>query len=149
MAGPVRHNPAGQRLSGLLRIRVRTRPPWGDLAFTLNSAHGDDIWLSAVDGADNFLGYRAGLSFGASQNGVSFGPFATSQGVDFVPLASLTFGVDTPASVEEFRLGLGELNAYPKVGPVIISEIQYHPVSFAGGLAVENAEEEFIEFRRT
>lgn len=120
-------------------------PALGSLAFTLNSAHGDEVWLSAADVAGNFLGRRAGVRFGASLNGVSLGRVATSQGVDFAALARRTFGLDAPATVAEFRRGRGLPNAAPQVGPIVISEIHYHPVSQQGASVVELPEYEFLE----
>jgi hypothetical protein len=111
--------------------------------FTLNSAHGDAVYLSEVDGAGNLTGYRAIVEFGAAANGVSFGRFATSTGVDFTAMAQRTFGVDNPANVIAFRNGTGLTNSYPKVGPIVFNEIMYHPVS--GSNATELAEEEFVE----
>ncbi len=111
--------------------------------FTLNSAHGDSVHLSEVDGLGNLTGYRAVVEFGAAANGVSFGRFATSTGVDFTAMAQRTFGVDSPANVIAFRNGAGLTNSYPKVGPVVFNEIMYHPVS--GSNATELAEEEFVE----
>ena len=111
--------------------------------FTLNSAHGDAVYLSEADGAGELTGYRVSVSFGAAENGVSFGRFATSTGADFTALAQRTFGADNPATLAQFRTGLGLTNSYPRIGPVIINEIMYHPVS--GTNAVEIAEEEFVE----
>src|SRR5205085_598337 len=96
-----------------------------------------------ADGAGNLSGYRAVVEFGAAANGVSFGRFATSTGVDFSAMAQRTFGVDNPANVASFRTGNGLTNSYPRVGPVVINEIMYHPVS--GSNATELAEEEFVE----
>jgi len=85
-------------------------------AFAL-SEHGDDVWLSSASGA-----YVESAVFGASDNGVTLGRHTTSTGaVDFVPLSAPTAGY---------------LNAYPKVGPVVISEVMYHP---------EDGQDEFIE----
>lgn len=109
--------------------------------FTLNSAHGDQVYLSESDGAGNLTGYRAQVGFGAAENGVSLGRFPTSMGVDFVAMAQRTFGVDNPATVAQFRTGTGLSNGYPKIGPVIINEIMYHPVNGTN----EIADEEFIE----
>jgi hypothetical protein len=97
-------------------------------AFTLNSAHGDEIWLTAAAGGVE-TGERATVGFGASSNGVSFGRVATSAGADFAPLLSRTFGVDAPSSVEEFRGGQGLPNAVPRVGPILLSEVLYDPAS--------------------
>ncbi|HWN94996.1 MAG TPA: lamin tail domain-containing protein, partial [Methylomirabilota bacterium] len=98
--------------------------------FTLNSAHGDAIYLAQTDGAGHPTGHRAQVRFGAAENGVSFGRFTTSVGADFVAMAQRT---------------LGASNSYPKIGPVIINEIMYHPNS--GGL--EYGSEEFIELYNT
>ncbi len=113
--------------------------------FTLNSARGDAVYLSEADGAGELTGYRAVVEFGAAENGVSFGRFATSTGVDFTAMAQRTFGSDAPAMLAQFRTGTGLSNGYPKVGPVVISEIMYRPVS--GTNAVELANEEFIELQ--
>ena len=116
----------------------------GPLAFALNSAHGGEVWLSATAADGRFLGYRAGARFGAALNGVAIGRFETSQGADFVALSQRTFGVENPASVEQFRQGQGRANAYPRVGPVVLSEIHYQPVATAGG-AGDSADQEFLE----
>ena len=113
--------------------------------FTLNSARGDAVYLSEADGAGNLTGYRASVEFGAGENGVSFGRFATSTGMDFTAMAQRSFGSDSPATLADFRTGAGLSNGYPKIGPVVINEIMYHPVS--GTNAVELANEEFIELR--
>lgn len=98
--------------------------------FTFNSAHGDAVHLSQADAAGNLSGYRVGVTFAAATNGVSFGRYATSVGVDFVALSQRTFGVDNPASVTQFRTGTGTNNAYPLIGPVVINQIMYHPPAF-------------------
>lgn len=107
-------------------------------AFGLNSAHDDEIWLTAAAGAVE-TGERATVAFGASVNGVSFGRIETSQGVDFWPLSSRTFGVDSPATLPQFRAGTGLTNTAPVIGPVIINEIFYNAPGGANG------SDEFIE----
>jgi hypothetical protein len=119
-------------------------PALGPLAFTLNSAHGDELWLSAAAADGRFLGYRAGARFGPAWNGVSFGRFETSHGTDFVALSQRTLGVDNPSSLEQFRQGQGQANAFPRMGPVVLSEIHYQPVATAGGVD-ESADPEFLE----
>jgi hypothetical protein len=121
--------------------------PGSPVGFTLNSAHGDDLNLSAADPAGNLTGFRSRVKFGAAENGVSFGRYATSAGVDFTALTRRTFGVDDPATVEQFRTGAGLPNAYPRIGPVVINEIMYHPVSGSGTETTENSFEEFLELR--
>jgi hypothetical protein len=114
--------------------------------FTFNSAHGDAVYLSAADGNTNLTGERALVKFDAAANGVSFGRYQTSVGVDFVALSARTFGVDNPSTLSQFRAGTGQANAYPFVGPVVISQIMYHPPDY-----VTNApdQEEFIELENT
>ncbi|HUR45654.1 MAG TPA: lamin tail domain-containing protein, partial [Candidatus Saccharimonadales bacterium] len=114
-------------------------------SFAFSSARGDAVYLAAADGAANLTGYRSGAQFDAAETGVSFGRFQTSQGSVFVALARRTFGADSPLTVEAFRNGTGGANAEAKVGPVVISEVQYHPPNFPDGS--DNGIEEFIELR--
>jgi hypothetical protein len=114
-------------------------------SFALDSAHGDTVYLSAVDAAGNLTGYRTGVEFGASENGVSFGRYTNSTGVEFVAQSQHTFGVDSPATLAQFRTSAGRANAYPKVGPIVINELMYHPVTPADTNLVENPDEEFVE----
>lgn len=97
--------------------------------FNFNSAHGDEVHLSQTDVGDNLTGYRARAKFGAATNGVSFGRFVTSVGEEFVAISSRSFGVDNPANVIQFRTGTGAANPYPRVGPVVFSEINYRPTT--------------------
>jgi hypothetical protein len=113
--------------------------------FTLNSAHGDSVYLSQADGSGNLTGYRSQMAFGAAEHGVSFGRFPTSIGVDFVPMSARSFGMDNPATLAQFRTGTGLTNTYPKVGPVVLNEIMYHPVSISGTNITENTDEEYLE----
>jgi len=94
--------------------------------FSFSSAKGDEVYLSQSTTPGVLTGYRAFAEFGASENGVSFGRYQTSVGVDFTALSARTFGVDTPATTNQFRTGTGKTNAYPKVGPVVINEIMYN-----------------------
>jgi hypothetical protein len=109
-------------------------------AFTLNSAYNDEIWITATTSGVE-TGERATAEFGASFNGVSFGRVETSRGVHFWPLTARSFGVDNPATLPQFRTGIGLANAAPVIGPVIINEILYKP---PGGT---NGSDEFIELR--
>jgi hypothetical protein len=118
-------------------------------SFTLNSAHGDELHLSAADADGNLTGYRVVQKFGAAANGVSFGRYQTSIGVDFVAMEYRTFGMDSPTTLAQFRTGAGLPNAYPKVGPVVINEIMYHPVTPADTNTIENPDDEFIELYNT
>jgi hypothetical protein len=81
--------------------------------FYLNS-HGEQVYIYSADGGGNLTGYSHGFRFGAAENGVSFGRHVSSDSQEhFVAQSSNT---------------LGSANAGPKVGPVVISEIYYHPV---------------------
>jgi ELWxxDGT repeat protein/predicted outer membrane repeat protein len=72
------------------------------------SSDGEYLQLTAGDAAGNLLGYSEQAVYGAADADVTFGPY----GDDFVALSQPTPG--------------GE-NAPPKVGPVVINEIMYHP----------------------
>ncbi len=116
-------------------------------SFSFSSAGGDDVWLTAADEIGTATGFRDYAKFGPQFNGVSFGRFVTSVGVDFPAMSALTFG--TPVTGQSptnqitlFRTGNGAANAYPRVGPVVITEIMYHPVPIGTN---ENPNEEFIE----
>jgi len=91
-------------------------------AFAL-SENGETVFLSSALGGV-LTGYRVEEDFGASESNVAFGRYEKSTGaINFVAMSTNTPGVG---------------NAYPKVGPVVINEIMYHPAS-----ADEN--EEYIE----
>jgi len=76
------------------------------------SRHGETVYLySASDGMPT--GCREQQRFGASEPGVTFGRYRTSTGAfDFAVMTE-----PTP----------GGPNVYPAVGPVVITEIMYHP----------------------
>jgi hypothetical protein len=104
-------------------------------AFALDSVNGDKLYLSAaVAGVET--GDRSVVEYGAAINGVSFGRYPTSVGVDFVAQSRRTFGVDTPTTLAQFRTGTGLANADPLIGPVVINEIMYNPT---------NGSDEYVE----
>ena len=124
--------------------------PGTSTSFTLNSAHGDDIYLSSANAAGDLSGYRLKQKVPASANGVSMGRIVTAAGVDFAPLSGRTFGVDSPATVEAFRLGTGGSNAAPALGPLTITEIMYHPPDvIVAGVTNDNVLDEYIEIQNT
>jgi hypothetical protein len=57
-------------------------------------------------------------------------------------MSQRTFGADNPASVTEFRTGTGRTNSPPKIGPVVINEIMYHPADIGGS---DNSTDEYVE----
>lgn len=118
-------------------------------SFSLSSAKGDEVYLSAADANNLLTGYRAVVSFGAAANGVSFGRYITSalngSKVEFTAMAQRTFGSDNPPTLDDFRSGTGKTNSGPLVGPVVISEIMYHPPDLVGG--IDDSTNEFIEIK--
>ncbi len=113
-------------------------------SFALSSAHGENLYLLTASPDGSLSGYRAETKFGAAASGVSIGRYETSVGVDFTALSQRSFGVDSPADVQQFRQGAGGPNAYPLVGPVVINEIMYHPPEVGTN---DNVADEFIELR--
>ena len=108
-------------------------PASGDRAFRLN-ALGDQVWLFAADSVGTILPYSHGFDFGGSFNGVSFGRWVASTGEE--------------QFVSEVRLTLGSANAGPKIGPLIISEVMYHPPDLiAGTNRLDDVANEFIELQ--
>jgi hypothetical protein len=95
-------------------------------------ASGDEVFLYSADASGNLTGYVHSHRFGAALNGVSFGRHVTSTGEEhFVAQASRT---------------LGQANSLPRVGPVVISEIMYHPPDvFANNAYWDNTEHEYVE----
>ncbi len=90
------------------------------------SAKGEGLYLTEADANDQLQRYVDFYVYEPSKNGVSFGRYPDGTG-EFLTLAAPTFGVNAPATVEEFCTGTGARNSGPKVGPVVINEIMYHP----------------------
>jgi len=79
---------------------------FGD-AFTLSSRGGEAYLYSP------HLRYCHGFPFGGAENGASFGRYVTSTGEERFPA--------------QLANTFGYTNAGPRIGPVVISEIMYHP----------------------
>ena len=90
-------------------------------SFSLSST-GDEVFIFSGDASTNLTGYCHGFAFGAAANGVSFGRYVNSIGEESFPA--------------QISPTLGSPNSGPRVGPVVINEIQYHPA---------DGDEEFIE----
>jgi hypothetical protein len=88
------------------------------------SGNGDDVVLSAADGAGNLTGYQHVVAFGASSPGASFGRHVISTGDERFPA--------------QRSLTLGGANSGPAIGPVVVTEMMYLPAT--GG-------DDFIELR--
>ena len=93
------------------------------------SENGETVYLSSGQGGV-LTGYGVEVRFGASERGVSFGRYEKSDGTTvFVSMSSATPEV---------------VNAAPKVGPVVISEIMYNPPTIPGA-AYPDQDYEYIE----
>jgi len=94
------------------------------------SENGETAFLHVGRGGE-LMGLMDEEKFDASETGVSFGRYRKSTGTfNFVPMDH-----NTP----------GWANAYPKIGPVVISEIMYHPPDPAQGSPYEDNDFEYIE----
>ena len=113
--------------------------------FAFDPALGGSLYLYQADAGGNLSGYRTAVSFGAAETNVSFGRYTSSTATEFVAMSQRTFGMDTPTNVTQFRTGTGLTNAYPKVGPVVINELNYEPVIVVGTNLVESYTNEFVE----
>ncbi|MBN1844442.1 MAG: lamin tail domain-containing protein [Sedimentisphaerales bacterium] len=78
------------------------------------SENGEKVYLTSGAGGALTGVYSTERRFGASQPDVAFGHYVKSTGSDFVAMSA-----NTP----------NDANADPKVGPVVINEIAYHPQS--------------------
>lgn len=102
-------------------------PTQGQNGFRLSTGAGA-IYTFSTDTATNLTGYYHGFQFGPSAPGMTFGRYVNSLGEEDFVLQSLRT--------------LGATNAPPLVGPVVISEIMYHPVD-----AVSPSGAEFVELQ--
>ncbi len=112
-----------------------------NIAFAL-SEYGERVFLTAsVTG--QLTRFVDGVEFGAAENGISLGRYPDGTGV-LVSLSRQTFGTTNPATLAEFRAGHGASNAYPRVGPVVVNEIMYHPPD-VGDPPQDNDWDEYLE----
>lgn len=101
--------------------------PGTNSSFALGST-GDQIYVLSGDASTNLTGYSHGFSFDAAQNGVTFGRYVNS--------------VDDEHFVAQISPTPGAVNSGPRVGPVVVREIMYHPLDLAGG--VDNVADEYL-----
>ena len=96
--------------------------------FALNGTAGDDVWLLARIGTETgpvfFIDH---VEFGAALADESFGRWPNGTG----QLQPMT------------RVTLQEVNSGPRIGPVVISEVMYHPPDPGDGSDPQNLE--FVE----
>jgi hypothetical protein len=99
------------------------------------SEHGDTVYLCSGSSGQLTGGFCAHEDFADSEADVTFGRYikspATANDVDFVPMATYTYSSENTAG--------------PKIGPVVITEIMYHP-STTGQL---NNYAEYVELYNT
>ena len=77
------------------------------------SSQGEKLYLFSGDAAGNLTGYSHGIDYGAAAAGVTFGRYVISTGEEHWPaMTSAT---------------LNASNSAPRVGPLVINEIMYHP----------------------
>jgi len=92
--------------------------PGSEVPFALKEL-GETVYLCSGSGGELAGGFCANEDFGAAENGVSFGRYTKSAAagydVDFVAMSSATYEVENTTGA--------------KVGPVVITEIMYHPLN--------------------
>lgn len=98
------------------------------------SSQGEEIYIFSADLAGNLTGWVHGFDFGVQATGVTFGRVVLSTGEDrFVTQSAPT---------------LGAANAGPKVGPLVITEINYHPIELLyPKTSLDNDLDEYIEIQ--
>jgi CotH kinase protein/Lamin Tail Domain/Chitobiase/beta-hexosaminidase C-terminal domain/Bacterial TSP3 repeat len=92
-------------------------------SFSLSS-HGESVYLFSGDANTNLTGYSHGFSFDAAPPGISFGRYVNSVGDEQFPA--------------QLAASFMHANSGPRVGPLVINEIHYHPAP--GG-------DEFVELQ--
>lgn len=86
------------------------------------SALGEEAYLFSTYADGSLSGHVHGFPFGAAENGRSFGRLLTTENAERFPT--------------QREVSLGSENRGPLVGPVVLSELMYHPI---------DGDEEFIE----
>lgn len=97
--------------------------PGSATSFSLSS-QGEQVYLFSGNATTNLTGYSHGFNFDAAPPGIPFGRYINSVGEEQFP-AQLSTTSNAP-------------NAGPRVGPVVLNEIHYHPATNG---------DEFIELR--
>ncbi len=95
-----------------------------DTPFAISS-FGDEVYLVAPGPNSQQWRLIDVMEFPGTPNGFPYGHYPDGTGTVAL-LSARSFGVDDPATVEEFRTGTGASNYAPRVGPVVINEIMYH-----------------------
>jgi hypothetical protein len=82
----------------------------GDNGFALNSSEGEEVFLTIANG-DAVVSFSDSVAFGAANDLESFARYPNGTG----------------RLAPQSRLTLGCTNTIPRVGPLVISEVQYAP----------------------
>ena len=82
-------------------------------SFSLGSS-GEQVYLFSGDANTNLTGWSHGFNFGAAAKGVTFGRYLNSVGEEQFPA--------------QLANSFNATNSGPRVGPLVINEIHYHPV---------------------
>jgi len=101
--------------------------PGASNSFAL-SVQGDEVYLLSATAQGELTGYSHGFSFDAAEAGVSFGRHVNSAGEEYF--------------VAQISPSPGATNTGPRVGPLIVREIMYHPPDLPGG--VDNSTDEYL-----
>ena len=120
--------PAGTHLAGLgYHVFAATDLLAAGTGVALNPG-GGHAYLFSADENGSLTGYVHGLDYGPTEAGGATGRWVTSDGLEHFP-----------AQIEPT---LGTANLGPRLGPVIINEIMYHPPDAGTN---DNVADEFIE----
>ena len=119
-AAPTRDAPASGNLTAAVFVQNRADPKFdGEVDTTLRgapfalSSSGEDVWLLEGDANGKLLKFVDRVEFAAAFNGETLGRWPNGAGTG--TLISMTANT------------LGSLNTGPMIGPVLISEVMYHP----------------------
>lgn len=88
--------------------------PGAVTSFSLSST-GEDVYLFSAGAGAQLTGYSHAVSFGATFNGDSLGRVVNEAGDESFPI--------------QITNTLGAANSGPRIGPVAMTEIQYHPLA--------------------
>ena len=94
-------------------------------------ADGGTAWLFSADASGALTGYEHRLEFGPAPPGISYARYVDTLGREQFPAATPTLGL---------------ANLSPMVGPIVISEIMFHPPDrVVAGARVDDHLAEYIE----
>jgi hypothetical protein len=111
------------------RRRISIPNPLTDANSFALSASGEQVYLFSGDAVGNLTGYSHGFHFWRREMSVTFGRHVVSTGDEHF--------------VAQITPSVGASNAGPRVSPVVVRQIMYHPLDLSGG--VDNTADEFIE----